>query len=67
MSRLKTSIPKWGPRKGGWPLWGRGDAKPLAEFPDKQEMEKCGLRIDENKVVPRNFYALEETQGRFLF
>ena len=67
MSRLKSSIPKWGPRKGGWPLWGREDARPLAEFPGKQEMEQCGLCVDEKQGGTASiFVALEYSGAIFL-
>ena len=56
---------KWGPRKGGWPLWGE-------ETSHRRNFLLAGngalwLVLGRNKVVPRKLYALGYFQGRSIF
>ena len=57
---------KWSPRKGGWPLWGRGNAKPLAEFSAGRKWSGVACALTRNKVVPRQFLSPLGLPGRFF-
>ena len=43
----------WGPRKSGWLLWGRGNAKLLVEFSACRKWSSVACALTRIKVVPR--------------
>ena len=58
---------KWGLRTGGWPFWGREEAKGMLEVSVCRKGSVLTCALTRIKVVPRKFYALGFSKGVFSF